>query len=100
MAIENALYKFIHSFILAAVALLQLCGRELLTKKCPFFQDTHTSLTVGRLVLNLQTKQLERNEQWLQKCVKFPDDALHVVVVLVWAASCFAIEKTVPSILT
>ena len=64
MAIENALYKFIHSFILAAVALLQLCGRELLTKKMsPFFQNTHTSLTAGRLVLNLQTKQLERNEK-------------------------------------
>ena len=26
---------YINSFILAAVAVLQLCGRDLLTKKCP-----------------------------------------------------------------
>ena len=44
MAIENALYKFIYSFILAAVALLQLCGRELDEKNVPLFSRyTHQS---------------------------------------------------------
>lgn len=66
----------------AAGAVLQLCGRELLTKKCPFFSKLHISLIVERLVLILQTKQLEGNENGLQKCVRFPDDALNVVVLV------------------
>ena len=79
--------RYINSFILAARRRVAVVWTWALDEKMS--QATHTSLTAGKASAQFANQATWKKREMIAEMM---DDALHVVIVLVWAAWCFAIE--------